>query len=85
MQMNSDVYDDVDMALRKQAFICRNRCAFVAMERDLVPMSLTQCGGLLFGRTVLMKCPPPVVPPQEAFMKHAEASYHVPGQFSMNM
>lgn len=83
--MNGDIYDDVDLAQMKQTFICRNECVFVAMQRELALMWVKGSGGLYFGTTVLMKYPPQVVPPQETFMKRAEASYHVPGQFSINM
>lgn len=54
-------------------------------KETLCPCGYHDCGGLHFGKMVLLKYPPPVVPPQEAFMKLVEACYHVPGQFSMKV
>lgn len=51
--MNGDIYDDVDLAQMKQAFICRNECVFVAMQRELALMWVKGSGGLYFGTTVL--------------------------------
>lgn len=93
--MNHGVYDDVALALRKQAFVCRNEHGFLAMERDLVANamwctsfgqnSLNELSTSQNHKYYFSKYPPPVVPPQKAFMNHAEASYHVPGQSSINM
>lgn len=70
--------EEAGIYLQKLVCICchgKRPCAYVA----------TMMWWTSFLQNILTKYPFPVLPPQEAFMKHAEASYQVPGQFSMNV